>query len=48
MVPPISTKRRIISHLIWTHWTQNGPRHTMLKIQIMAWYINKNWRGLSG
>jgi len=42
MIPRISTKQTITSHLNWTHWTQKRPRHMMLEIQILAWDRHKN------
>jgi hypothetical protein len=36
LIPPISTKRTIASHLNWTHWTQIRPRHMMLESQALV------------
>jgi len=35
---PISTKRTIISHLNWTHWTQKRPPH-MILISSNFWFF---------
>jgi hypothetical protein len=36
-IPPISTKRTTPSNFNCTHWTQQRPRHTTLKMQVLAW-----------
>jgi len=42
----ISTKRTITSHINWTHWTQQTPRHMALEIQVfLTWDITNMWRG---
>jgi len=40
---PISTKRTFTSHINWTHWTQQTPRHMTLEIQVfMSWDTYKH------